>query len=302
MTVAAIEAGGTKFVIGLYRSEGGKDSPPLLLARETIPTLRPEETLARAGDIIEKAGAQYGRPEAMGLGSFGPVDLRPGSPTWGSVTSTPKPFWSGVDMAGYFKKRFGLPVAFDTDVNAAAYGEKLWGAARGLEDFVYITVGTGIGGGVVSGGRLVHGLSHPELGHIRLAREPSDPFPGLCPYHGDCLEGLAAGPAIGKRWNCRAEDLPPDHEAWELEATYLARAIAVYALVVSPELVILGGGVGMRQGLAERVSTLLGQELAGYLPALARTEPLSAFVRRPELGSEAGLLGSAALALALDGE
>ncbi len=297
MIIAAIEAGGTKFIVGLVRIEGAGDVAPALLARASIPTTNPAETLKAAGDFLESASTGHGGFGALGIGSFGPVDLRPSSPGWGHVTTTPKPGWSGADVAGYFHARFGIPVSFDTDVNAAAYGEYRWGGAKGIQDFIYITVGTGVGGGVFSGGKLVHGLSHPELGHIRIHRDSDDRFEGCCPYHGDCLEGLAAGPAISTRWKMQAQDLAPDHVAWELEAGYLAKAVATFCLVVSPQLVLLGGGVGMREGLAERVSILVGKELAGYVPALADPAFLSSFVRRPALGADAGLLGSAALTL-----
>ena len=297
MTIAAIEAGGTKFVLGLYRVEPSGAVPPELLVRKSVPTSTPEDTLAAAGGFFVSEAREHGKIDAIGIGSFGPVDLKQTSPTWGHITTTPKPGWSGADIAGYFRSRFGVPVAFDTDVNAAAFGEHLWGTARDLEDFVYITVGTGIGGGVFSGGNLVHGLSHPELGHVKVAREQCDHYPGRCPYHRDCLEGLASGPAISERWGKPAEELPDGHEAWELEARYLARAVAAYALVLSPETVLVGGGVGMRPGLAERVGVLVGEELAGYIPALTQRGRLAGFVRRPALGSDAGLVGSAALAV-----
>jgi fructokinase len=296
MTIAAIEAGGTKFVLGLFRAEVAGRAAPELMDRLSIPTTAPAATLEAAGDFFERASPQGG-PDAFGIGSFGPVDLKQSSPSWGCITSTPKPGWSGTDVAGYFRRRFRVPVAFDTDVNAAAYGEYLWGAAEGILDFIYLTVGTGIGGGVFSNGNLVHGLSHPELGHIKVQRLPEDGYAGGCPYHGDCIEGLASGPAIGKRWGQAPETLPPDHPAWDYEARYLARAIATYTLVLAPELVLLGGGVGMRQGLAERVSLLVGEELSGYIPQLAKGERLAGYVKRPALGSEAGLIGSAALAL-----
>lgn len=297
MIIAAIEAGGTKFVLGVYRTGG--DGLPFLLSKTSIPTTSPEETLAASADFLEAMARTHGKPEALGIGSFGPVDLRPSSPGWGHITATPKPGWQNTDLAGYFRRRLALPVAFDTDVNAAAYGEYLWGRAKGLQDFVYITVGTGVGGGLFSGGNLVHGLSHPELGHIRPKRFDDDPFPGVCPFHGDCLEGLASGPAIAGRWGAKAEDLPPEHPAWDLEARILARAFATFALVASPEIILLGGGVGLRPGLAEKVSLLVGKELAGYIPAMAAPGRIEGFVARPSLGGEAGLAGSAALALRL---
>jgi fructokinase len=299
MRVGAIEAGGTKFVCGIIEAEISAGSKPEMLARRSIPTTSPAETLGAALEFFKSEAASHasGGLVALGIGSFGPVDLRLSSPTWGYITATPKPLWRDTDVAGFFRDRLGLAIAFDTDVNAAAYGELLWGAAQGLEDFIYVTVGTGIGGGVYSNGALLHGLGHPELGHIKVQREASDGYPGNCPFHKDCIEGMASGPAIAGRWKVKPEELAPDHEAWELEATYLARAFAAYALVLSPELILLGGGVGLRPGMAERVAALVGEELGGYLPALGDRERLSRFVLRPQLGADAGLLGAAALAL-----
>jgi fructokinase len=298
MTIGAIEAGGTKFVCGLYEAGCSDSAKPVLVAKESFPTTSPEETLRLSRDFFARSEASgLGKIDALGIGCFGPVELHPTSPSWGHITSTPKPLWRDAEVAGYFRKAMGVPVAFDTDVNAAAYGEFLWGAAKGLKDFVYMTIGTGIGGGVFSNGSIVHGLTHPELGHIKLQREAGDSFAGVCPYHRDCFEGMASGPAIGARWKTKPEELGPGHEAWELEASYLAKAFAAYSFVLSPERVIMGGGVGMRPGLAERVAALLREELGGYVPALDGEEALSKFVVRPLLGAEAGLYGSAALAL-----
>jgi fructokinase len=299
MLIAAIEAGGTKFACGILESAGAGSGKPSILERASIPTTTPAETLRASADFILDAAERSGRgkPDALGIGCFGPVDLRPTSPSYGSITATPKPGWGNTDIAGFFNGELELQAAFDTDVNAAAYGEYLWGAARGRRDFVYVTVGTGIGGGVFSNGLVAHGLSHPELGHVKVRREADDAYAGSCPFHRDCLEGLASGPAIAERWGAKAESLGPDHPAWELEARYLAKAVACYALVLSPELVLLGGGVGMREGLAERVSELVGEELAGYVPPLADPRRLASFVARPELGADAGLYGAAALAL-----
>lgn len=297
MIIGAIEAGGTKFVCGLLEADRRDSAAPVLFSRASVPTTTPEQTLAEVRDFLRSAEEGRGAPDCVGIGCFGPVDLRPGSPTWGRIASTPKPGWSGADIAGFFRSELGVPIAFETDVNAAAFGEYLWGAARGLKDFVYLTVGTGIGGGAFSGGSLVHGLSHPELGHLRLAREAGDAFPGRCPYHRDCLEGLASGPAVAERWGAKPEDLPPGHPAWELEARYLARAIAAYTFVLSPEKVLVGGGIGMRPGLAERVAALLGEELGGYVAALSRPERLAGYVVRPVLGADAGLFGAAAIAM-----
>lgn len=299
MILGAIEAGGTKFVCGLFEADGASCAKPSLVEKASIPTTSPAQTLEACLDFFLSTAAsrKLGDIDELGIGSFGPVDLKPSSPTWGHITSTPKAGWRDAEVAGFFRDRMGVPVAFDTDVGAAAYGEYLWGAARGLRDFVYITVGTGIGGGVFSNGALVHGLGHPELGHVKVKRAEGDAFPGLCPYHGDCLEGMASGPAMGKRWGKKAEELGTDHEAWELEARYLARAIADYCFVLSPERLIMGGGVGMRPGLAERVADILEEELGGYLPLVSERLRRGLFVARPELGHEAGLFGAAALAL-----
>jgi fructokinase len=299
MIIGAIEAGGTKFVCGLIDADCQDCGKPTIIAKASIPTTDPEKTLEASLDYLVSTAEEkgLGKLDRVGIGSFGPVDLRLTSPTWGYITATPKQGWRNTEVAGYFRKKLGVPVAFDTDVAAAAYGEYLWGAARGIKDFIYITVGTGIGGGVFANGELVHGLSHPELGHVKLQREASDSFPGACPYHHDCLEGMASGPAIGQRWKVKAEELPADHEAWELEARYLAKAFAAYTFVLSPEHILMGGGVGLRPGLAERVNFFIGEELNGYIPPLNDPARLASYVLRPQLGSEAGLFGSAALAL-----
>lgn len=289
--VGAIEAGGTKFVCAI--GTGLSD-----IRREArFPTTSPEETLDRAVAFF-RAWPHAPHPlRAVGIGSFGPVDPDPDSPGWGHITSTPKPGWARTDFAGALARRLELPVAFDTDVNAAALGEWRWGAARGLDTFLYLTVGTGIGGGGLVNGELMHGLVHPEMGHVPVPHDRhSDPYPGRCPYHGDCLEGLASGPAIAERWGAPPEELPPDHPAWELEATYLGQALAVYVLVLSPRRIVVGGGV-MRQralypSLRERVSELL----AGYIRHPALAEELEAYIVPPGLGERAGLLGALALA------
>src|SRR3954468_14513917 len=230
-----IETGGTtwKCAIGT-----GPDD----LAEETsFPTTTPEETLDRAAAFFERGPAIA----ALGIGSFGPGAPHAGSPTWGHVTTTPKPGWANADVAGALGRRLGVPVAFDTDVNAAALGEHRWGAAQGLDTFVYLTVGTGIGGGVMAGGALVHGLSHPEFGHLLIPHDrDADPFAGFCPYHGDCWEGLAAGPAIEARWGAPAERLLDTTGVWELEARYVALGLVSVIAILSPQLVVLGGGVG----------------------------------------------------------
>jgi fructokinase len=296
MTIGAIEAGGTKFVCAVLSAEPN-GAQPLILERTSVATGRPEATLAEVLDFFKAAQSGRGAIERLGIGSFGPIDPIPGSPSWGKVLATPKPGWAGADLAGYFKRALGVPVAFDTDVNAAALGERLWGAAQGLDDFIYLTVGTGIGGGAFANGRLVHGASHPEMGHIRLARLPGDSFAGACPFHDSCFEGLAAGPAIERRWGMKGADIPAEHEAWALEASYLAQGIASLCLAYSPRLFILGGGVGGRPDMLARTRQALPSAFGGYRPGLASAEDTARLLVAPGLGPLSGLLGSAALAL-----
>jgi fructokinase len=299
MILGAIEAGGTKFVCGLFDADRSDYAKPTLVDKKSIPTTSPKETLAASAEFFTMAAASKGIGEldGIGIGCFGPVDLRVSSPTWGYITATPKSGWRNTEVASFFRDRLGVPVAFDTDVNAAAYGEYRWGAAKGLKNFIYMTVGTGIGGGVFSNGDLIHGLTHPELGHVKIQREAGDGFPGICPFHRDCLEGMASGPAIGGRWNVRPDEIGAEHEAWELEARYLAKAFAAYTFVLSPERILMGGGVGLRPGLAERVAVIVGEELGGYISFFEDKSRLADYIVRPLLGAEAGLFGAAALAL-----
>lgn len=276
--VGGIEAGGTKWVCAVGTG------PDELAATETFPTTTPVETIGRAVAFLRREGPV----RAVGIGSFGPVDLRPGSPTWGSITRTPKPGWASTDVAGTIGRELGVPVAFDTDVDVAALGEHRWGAARGLDTFCYVTVGTGIGGGAIVGGRIVHGLLHPEFGHMRIPHDlGADPFPGSCPYHGDCWEGLAAGPALETRWGKPAQELA-DEAVWKLEACYIALGLVNVVSVLSPERIVLGGGVLRAPGLLELVRAELDGLLAGYV---------TAEVVPPALGSLSGVLGAIALAV-----
>lgn len=280
-----IEAGGTKFVCGA--GTGPED-----LVCESFATESPEATLGRVAGFFRGLAV---RPRGIGIGSFGPVDLDRGSPTFGFITSTPKAGWRQFDLAGAVGRGLDLPVAFDTDVNAAALGEARWGAARGLTDFLYVTVGTGIGGGAVANGRAVHGLVHPEMGHIRIPHDlAEDPYPGGCPYHGDCLEGLASGPAMQARWGMRAESLPEWHPAWDLEARYLALGLATWVCTLSPRRIVLGGGVMRHAALFPAIRAELGRLLNGYVQA--------ADVVPPKLGERAGVLGALALAETRDAE
>ncbi|NLE66760.1 MAG: ROK family protein [Lentisphaerae bacterium] len=285
----AIEAGGTKFVCAVGAGPGD-------LRDETrIETTTPPETLGRAIAFFRRRHAET--PLAgIGIGSFGPADLDESSSTYGFITNTPKAGWAHVDFAGAVRRGLNLPVAFDTDVNAAATGEHRWGAARGLGTFVYLTIGTGIGGGAMAGGRLVHGMLHPEMGHMRVPHDrAADPFPGVCPVHGDCLEGLASGPAMERRWGQKAQALPESHAAWALEAEYLAQALANLVCVLSPQRIILGGGVMQQAWLLALIRQRLGTLLNGYIRAREIVERMDEYVVPPGLGSRSGILGALAL-------
>ncbi len=288
MNYGGIEAGGTRWVCAVV---GAEDR---IVAREVFPTAAPGETIGRALEFFAAAGPLAG----LGIGSFGPVDLRAASPTFGQITTTPKPGWAHTNVLAPFREELGVEVRLDTDVNAAALGERRWGRGAGLRNFVYLTVGTGIGGGVVVGDKLLSGTLHPEIGHLPVPHERSiDPFPGSCPYHGDCLEGLASGEALRRRWGKPAEELT-DAGAWELEAKYLAYGLASLIYTLVPQRIILGGGVTRREGLLPLVRGLLGELIAGYvdLVALSGARTLDEFVVAPALGEDAGVLGAAELA------
>ncbi len=273
-----IEAGGSTFRCA--RGTGPDDAEVA-----EFPATDPSETVARAIAFFQTREPV----EAIGIGSFGPIDPDPQSATFGYITTTPKRGWRNFDFAGAIRQAMRVPVAFDTDVNAAALAESRWGAARGLRNFVYLTVGTGLGGGALIDGRLLHGRLHPEMGHIRVPHDRAqDPFPGNCPYHGDCLEGLAAGPAIAERWGKAADQLPDGHRCWDLEADYLALGVASLACVLSPERLVLGGGVMQRQELFPKVRRRVSELLNGYLEPPDIVPPL--------LGTRAGVLGALALA------
>ncbi len=294
---AGIEAGGTKFVCAVGTG------PDDIRAEVRFPTTSPAETLAHVVDFLHQAQAEHGPIAAIGVAAFGPLDPNPASPTYGFITSTPKPGWGNTDVVGALRRHFDLPIAFDTDVNGAALGEWRWGAAQGLDTFLYLTVGTGIGGGGMVRGHLLHGLIHPEMGHIRMARDPQrDSFAGVCPFHGDCLEGLASGPAIEQRWGQKADTLPPDHPAWELEAEYLAQALHTFICTLSPQRVILGGGVMSQTHLFPRIRARVQASLNGYVRSPSVLEHIEDYVVPPALGHRAGVLGAMALAETLRGE
>ena len=285
--VAAIEAGGTKFVCAI--GHGPED-----IEEVRFPTTCPEETISRSIEFFIDAQERKGKVNAIGIGTFGPADVNPESATFGHIKNTPKADWANTDLASPIRAALdGIPLAFETDVNAAAWGEGKWGSAKGLNDFIYITVGTGIGGGAVSNGKIVHGISHPEMGHLRIPRDESvDPFGGCCPFHGDCLEGLASGTALQQRWSQNPSELPPEHSAWELQSSYLADAIINITLTLSPERFILGGGVMDQEHLFPMVRERVTSRLAKYINV---PEP-EKFIVPPGLGAQAGVLGSLALA------
>jgi fructokinase len=283
-----IECGGSKWECAI--GTGPED----LRALATIPTSSPQETIGLAVAFFEREGPV----DAIGIGSFGPLDRNPDSPTWGHVTTTPKPGWAHTDIAQEIRRRLSVPVEFDTDVNAAALGEHRWGAAQGLDTFCYVTVGTGIGGGGMAGGKLLHGLLHPEFGHLRIPHDlGSDPFPGSCPFHGDCWEGLASGTALEARWGVPARELDDDF-AWALEARYLALGLLAVISVLSPERIVIGGGVMRRKGLLPLVQREVVAFVNGYLDSPAVGDEISTYVTPPALDSRAGVLGAIALAQA----
>jgi len=262
-------------------------------AETRFPTTTPEETMARAVAFFE----EQDQISALGIGSFGPIDPNPTSRTYGYITSTPKPGWDHIDLVGSIRSEFDLPIGFDTDVNAAALAEQRWGAAQGLDTFIYLTVGTGIGGGAMVEGNLLHGVMHPEMGHIILPHDrDQDPFEGFCPFHGDCFEGLAAGPALEARWGARAETLPIDHPAWELEASYIAHALVNYILILAPQRIILGGGVMEQDQLFPMIRTKVQESLNNYMQVKEILEQIDSYIVPPALGNFSGVLGSIALA------
>ncbi len=289
--VGGIEAGGTKFVCAVGTG------PDDVRAEARFPTTTPEETIGRALAFFREQEARFGPPAAIGIGSFGPLDPNPASSTFGYITSTPKPHWTNADLVGPIREALGVPVGFDTDVNIAGLGEWRWGAGQGYGSIIYLTIGTGIGGGALVNGQPLHGLLHPEMGHIPLPHDwAADPYKGHCPFHGDCLEGMAAGPAIGQRWGRPAVELPPEHPAWELEAHYLALALQSFICTLSPERIILGGGVMEQQQLYPLVRAKVRQYLNGYVQSPAILDDTDNYIVPPGLGNRAGVLGAIAQA------
>lgn len=271
----------------------GRHRPGRSGAEISFPTTTPDETIGRAVEFFLSTE----EVAAVGIGSFGPVDLDLASPSYGWITSTPKPGWGDTDIAGIVRRALQVPVGFDTDANAAALSEHLWGSAQGVDNFVYLTVGTGIGGGIMTNGRPMHGLIHPEMGHLRIPHDlEADGFGGSCPYHGDCLEGLASGSAIAQRWGLPAESLPEHDPAWELEAIYLGLAVANLVCTLSPQRIVMGGGVMKQPRLLPLVRRKTQEVLNGYVQAADILEHIDSYIVSPGLGNRAGVLGAIALA------
>jgi len=285
-----MEGGGTKFVCAVG------SGPDEITEAVRIPTTMPGETLKLAIAFFQKYNLS-----AIGLAPFGPLDLNPTSPTYGSITATPKPGWTGTNVVAAFQCKFDIPLAFDLDVNAAAFGEYSWiPENRKLESLVYFTIGTGIGAGVIVNGKITHGLTHPEAGHMRLPHDrKEDPFPGTCPFHGDCFEGLASGPALARRWRKPAETLPDKHPAWEQEAVYIAFALANVILTLSPQRIVLGGGVMEHQPLFPSIRDKVRGLLNGYIASSVLEGTMEEYIIPPALGNRSGILGAMALAKSL---
>jgi fructokinase len=289
--LVAIEGGGTKFVCAVGTQAGE------ILAENHVPTTTPAETLGEVIAFLQEQERELGRFGAIGIASFGPLDPRPASPTYGKILPTPKPGWTNADIVSQIRAAFDIPIAFDTDVNGAALGEWRWGAARALDTFIYLTIGTGIGGGGLINNQLMHGLIHPEMGHIKIPHNfASDPFEGICPFHKDCFEGLASGPAIQARWGQPAETLSPDHPAWKLEAHYIALALANYIYTLSPLRIILGGGVSKQTHIFPQIHNEVQSILNKYIQSPQILDHIQDYIVPAGLGAQAGVLGALALA------
>lgn len=283
--LGAIEAGGTKFVCAV--SEDGRD----IKERISIPTTTPDETMRQVYDFFRAFSI-----EAVGIGSFGPIDINTKNDTYGYITTTPKTAWQNFNILGDVQKHLAVPAGFTTDVNAAALGEWKHGAGAGKTSCLYMTVGTGIGVGAVINNNILEGLNHPEAGHIMVRRHPGDQFTGTCPYHSDCLEGLASGPAVEQRWGEKGSELTSRPEVWDLEAYYLAQAMMNYILILTPERIIIGGGVSKQPSLLAKVHEKTQQLLQGYVQDPMITHNIDQYIVTPDLHDDAGITGGFALA------
>lgn len=288
MIYGGIEAGGTKMIC-VIGDENGK-----ILDRMQISTKTPEETMPIMIDYFKGKDIK-----ALGIACFGPIDLNRDSKTYGYITSTPKLAWKNYDIVGAFKKELGVPIGFDTDVNGSLLGEITWGCAKGLTDALYLTIGTGVGGGVMAGGKLLHGMLHPELGHIKMAVADGDTYKGKCPYHGTCFEGMAAGPAIEDRWGKKAVELADDDKVWDLESTYIAQALCTYILTLSPQIIILGGGVMHQEQLFPLIRKKVLEQLNGYI-VTKELKDIDNYIVPASLNDDQGIMGSIKLAMDAD--
>lgn len=283
MLYGSIEAGGTKFVCAIGNEE------LTIVERVSFPTTTPAETMPKVIAFFEGFKDQLA---GIGIGSFGPIDIHEESKTYGFITSTPKLAWQEFDFVGMMKQHFDLPVAWTTDVNAAAYGEYVFGHGRGLDSVVYYTIGTGVGGGAIQNGHFIEGFSHPEMGHMLVVPHPADHFAGNCPFHGNCLEGMAAGPAVEKRMGMKGQVIPQDDPFWEIEASYIAQCAYNTTLMLSPDVIIFGGGVMKQQHMVEKVHHAFQALMKGYV----KTPNLAEYIVTPHLEDNAGTMGCLALA------
>lgn len=290
MLYGALEAGGTKMVCAVGDENG--------TIRESfyVPTTTPEETMPAILDFFRDREIA-----ALGIACFGPIDVDKASPTFGRILRTPKLPWVDYDMVGTMRRALGVPVGFDTDVNGSLLGEVTWGAAKGVSDVIYITIGTGIGGGILANGEIVHGMLHPELGHMILPYAPGDPYKGRCPFHGHCLEGLASGPAIEERWGAKGSELADREEVWELESFYIAKAISNLICILSPKMIILGGGVMHQQQLFPLIRRKVLENLNGYLTT-GELENIDHYIIPAGLQDNQGIMGAVRLAMDAEAE
>ena len=288
---AGIEGGGTKFICALGNGQGE------IYERISVPTTTPKETIAQIIKFL-RSHKHDGELKAIGIGSFGPIDNNPDSADYGKITATPKLGWAHYNIVETFKHAFQVPVGFETDVSTAALGEYEWGRAQGLKNFLYMTIGTGIGAAAMIKGELVPGMCSAEMGHLLIPHDKVvDPFAGICPYHADCLEGLASGVAIKTRWQVRsALDLPASHAAWDLEANYIAAGLMNIILILSPQRIILGGGVMKQMHLFEKIRELVQQKLNGYVPTREILDDIDNYIVAPDLADRSGVAGAIALA------
>ena len=286
-----VEAGGTKFVCCVA------SGPGKIVEEVRFATTTPDETLKKTIQFFTPF-VQDGRIRSIGVGSFGPIDLDPASPTYGFITATPKPGWSNSDVRGILERALKVHIVIESDVNAAAVGEAMWGASRGLDPSLYLTIGTGIGGGYIKDGRPLLGLVNPEMGHLRIPHDRErDPFDGNCPFHGDCFEGLANGPAIEKRLGIKGALIPETDPYWDIEAGYIAAALVNYILTLVPKKIILGGGVMQREFLFPRVRSRVRELLNGYVASKSILEEIDQYIVPPGLGNQSGSMGAIALAM-----